>query len=216
MALPLMPSTELFQPKPEPGWADNIVPGCQCAMCVGAQPRGNMATFAIGPTSTPNIPRAERPRDVPRGEVRSFQRGVYDNSNNASGQAFHGTVRWRIPGTLQVCDETGRSQWTYDEELPDGSLVCTRGGNRGSRWVPDAAPVPVGAYVVENGLVRGRYTLDEGANGVGLSGCTRWLDTTTRRLYGTADPSSRSLNSGLSELPDGTRRTVSGLVWEAT
>lgn len=87
MPLPLMPSAELFQPKPEPepvarstGRPDSIIPGCQCAMCVGPQPLANMATFDLGPPSIQNIPRAESPRDVPRGAVQGFQQGVYDTS----------------------------------------------------------------------------------------------------------------------------------------
>lgn len=206
MALPLMPSAALFQPKPETESEPVLVrsdynTGCQCAVCVGAQPVANGDEYGARPS-------------IRMSHVQGFQRGVYDNSAMAAGSVFDGQVRWRIPGTLQVCDETGRSQWTYDEELPDGTLICNSGSNRGARWVPDAAPVPI--RTVFNGLVRGRYTLEEGVNGVGLSGRTRWLDTATGRLYGTADPSGLSLNTGLSELPNGTWRSRGGLVWEAT
>lgn len=210
MALPLMPSTELFQPKPEPepvarctGSGYYKVPGCQCVTCVGAQP----ATYDEANGGQPSL------RST-RHDVQGFQRGVYDSSACPAAQWAHGLVRWRIPGTLQVCDESGRSQWAYDEELPDGSLVCTEGSNTGARWVPDAVPVPI--HVIENGLVRGQYTQEEGVNGVGLAGRTRWLDTAAGRLYSSADPSGLSLSRGLSELPNGTWRSVSGLVWEAT
>lgn len=201
MALPLMPSTEPFQPKPEPepvarstGWADNIIPGCQCSMCVGAQPvlyGGSITGRQAEPLGTT--------------AVQGFQRGVYDNSNNAGGQAFHGAVRWRIPGTLQVCDETGRSQWTYDEELPDGSLVCTQGSDTGARWVPDVLP-----QLLVNGRIRGRY--DPSTTGGLFFGEQRWLDSTEGWLY---DDDGWRCNT-VQRQPNGEWWTGGGLRWEAT
>lgn len=37
-------------------------------------------------------------------------------------QAFHGAVRWRIPGTLQVCDGTYKSE--YYTFIPDTPPVA--------------------------------------------------------------------------------------------
>lgn len=63
-------------------------------------------------------------------------RGRYDfaTATNSVYNGMQDLVRWREPGTLQVWDSPtgGRPQWTYIEELPDGSLV----DRVGRRWRP--------------------------------------------------------------------------------
>lgn len=198
MSLPLMLGSEVFQTAPEPSPATmEVVQGCQCSYCLQAQPVGFQVDF-----STMEDPAVPRPL---RADVATYQRGKYDNSEVQSGAIFQDAIRWRIPGTLQVCDETGRSQWTYDEELPCGTLICTTGSNRGARWVPDG---------VENGRIRGRYTLNSVANS-SLAGSERWLDPGTGTLYDTAiDPVSS--NSGFTRRLGGTWCSPFEMLWEAT
>lgn len=72
-----------------------------------------------------NIPRAAPP-------VQSTQRirGRYDFANtDSAARGLQDRVRWREPGTLQVWDSPvgGRHQWTYIEELADGTLMDSNG-----------------------------------------------------------------------------------------
>lgn len=192
MALPLMPGTEVFQSEPAPDWFGGtvVIQGCTCSICVGAQPVRNNG------------------ENIPKGPV-GYQRGRYDHSR-CTGDAVKltGEVRWRIPGTLDVCDASGRSQWDFDEALPDGTLVQTRGLNTGARWVPDTA-----VSTVVNGRIRGRYTLDAVAN-ASLAGLERWLDPTTGMLYDDATDGLSS-NSGMLERTDRTWRSRGDMIWEA-
>ena len=120
MSLPLMPGDEpievKFKPQVRnvPSSAQPVtgdVPGCTCPGCRGEQ--------------------------YPRGMQPGMIRGRYDFSLCPEPQSeLHGQVRWRAPGTMQVFDENGCRQWTYREELPDGTLV-----DGARRWVPDPPPV---------------------------------------------------------------------------
>lgn len=77
-----------------------------------------------------NIPRAAPP-DPPTNRIR----GRYDFSGTGSAASgLQDQVRWREPGTLQVWDSPvgGNYQWTYIEELADGTLV----DRIGRRWRP--------------------------------------------------------------------------------
>lgn len=55
--------------------------------------------------------------------------------DSAAYEELRGAQRWREPGTMTVFDAPvmGRRQWSYTEELPDGTLVDR--SNR--RWIPD-------------------------------------------------------------------------------
>lgn len=66
--------------------------------------------------------------DTPIG-MEGYIRGVYGQGHVESLQ---GQVRWRCPGTLDVHDESGRRQWTYTGENPDGSLH----DQFGRMWTP--------------------------------------------------------------------------------
>lgn len=71
------------------------------------------------------------PPDPPTNRIR----GRYDFANtDIAASSLQDQVRWREPGTLQVWDSPvgGSYQWTYIEELADGTLV----DRRGRRWRP--------------------------------------------------------------------------------
>lgn len=160
MTIALMPGDEPIEVKfkePDPPQATNdqwrpggrlsedggAVLGCDCPRCNQLrrgvreldQRRWMMAAQYGARQSTVEamaMANSEYPRDMPPGMIR----GRYDMSYSRNpNDGFHGQVRWRAPGTMFVFDSEGRRQWTYEEELPDGTLV-----DRASRrWVPDSA-----------------------------------------------------------------------------
>lgn len=130
MPLPLMPGDEPIEVKFKPQEAyvappqptqpvRRVIPGCHCSYCTDL--------------------RAARAVEYSRGMPLGMIRGRYDLSQSPTPQnSLHGQVRWRAPGSMDVFNADGCRQWTYREELPNGTLID---GN-GRRWVPD--PVPVG------------------------------------------------------------------------
>lgn len=88
---------------------------------------------AYGAASQPAM--ASIPPSAPPVQSTQRIRGRYDFSNtDSAASALQDQVRWREPGTLQVWDSPvgGHRQWTYTEELADGTLV----DRRGRRWRP--------------------------------------------------------------------------------
>lgn len=78
---------------------------------------------------------ASIPRAAPPVQSSRRIRGRYDfDVMDTVAFGLQGTIRWREPGTMQVYDDpvNGDRQWTYSEELPDGSLA----DRSGRRWRP--------------------------------------------------------------------------------
>lgn len=213
MPLHKMPGWEVVPPAPAPEPADDPVwisaepwtpygsVGFRSAseVIAATYARAGRVGWLAGEDQIEAPPRLEPPGVHP--ETLGFPAGTYDFSAvGRAGDILHGRTRWRMPGTLSVYDASGSRQWTYTEELSDGTLADVSG----RKWVPNQAELP--------DVVRGRYTLDRDAN-QSMAGEVRWLHRSARTLYVDAACRHRT-NSGMQLLPDGTWRSRGGMVWE--
>lgn len=95
--------------------------------------RAQLYAAAYGAASQPEM--ASIPPAAPPVQSTQRIRGRYDFANtDIAASGLQDQVRWREPGTLQVWDSPvgGNYQWTYIEEMADGTLV----DRRGRRWRP--------------------------------------------------------------------------------
>lgn len=146
MTQALMPGDEPisieFKPAPELNASDPVsrlssaggaLRGCACDSCrqmrAAAQPATQRSDL-VGQYGGAGYQTPAYPELLPPGWVA----GRYDFSQSQGPTRWlQGQVRWREPGTMNVWDSSGNRQWTYTDELPDGTLV----DNSGRMWVPD-------------------------------------------------------------------------------
>ena len=123
---PLMPGAEVIKPPVVEQWAQiDTVASCNCPACRPQQ------TQRVQPPA-PAVFSWDEPPSLQANPNAGRIRGRYNFSRANMRSGLDGPVRWRQPGTLCVHDENGARQWTYTQELADGSLS----DNAGCRWYP--------------------------------------------------------------------------------
>lgn len=119
----------------------------------------------------------------------------------------------RVPPPIQPAvflrESPAESVGLFD--LSQAFAAATSTGRISARS-PQIANLPRSAPLVqESRRIRGRYTVDTGANG-SMAGEARWLDTDTGKVYSSEYTTTH--NNRLTAHGDGTWGSLAGMVWE--